>query len=251
MADLLAAYPEIGVDLDDSTVATRQRVMVVDDEVDTVFLLKQILRIAGFNVLGASSGKEALAKLTTTKPDVVLLDIMMPDMDGWETFREIRQSTSVPVIFISALASKENIVNGLDFGADDYIAKPFHNPEVVSRVKAVLRRAHQPQEVSRFVFPKVGLCIDLLTQQTKYQNVVVPMSKKEFSVLSVLAKHAPAIVSYETISLSVWGEDSADVRKRTKYLIYLLRRKFHKINDKSNLILNIDRLGYKLQTEEE
>ncbi len=183
------------------------------------------------------------------KPDLVLLDIMMPEMDGWEILNHLRQMTDVPVIVISALASKNEIVKGLSNGVDDYVTKPFYNAEVVARVKAVLRRSGKPQEVSRLVFPQVNLIVDLMSQEVTLNSKEIRLTPKEFSVLSVLAKHAPAIVSYQTISQAVWGEDSSDVRKRTKYLVYLLRRKFEKAEPGSNLILNVDRLGYKLQTE--
>jgi DNA-binding response OmpR family regulator len=241
---------ELGVDLDAVESADRQRVMVVDDEPDTVFLLKQVLRIAGFNVLSATSGEEALNKLAVTQPDLVLLDLMMPDMDGWATFQNLRQKTNIPVIVVSALGSKEDVTSGLDRGVDDYISKPFYNAEVAARVKAVLRRTQSPAEVSRFVFPFIDLTVDLLNQEVLYCNQKVHLSQKEFAVLSIIAKHAPAIVSYETISMTVWGEDTPDVRKRTKYLIYLLRCAFNEVKPESKLLLNVDRLGYKLQTAE-
>jgi DNA-binding response OmpR family regulator len=237
-----------GIDLDEVD-ADRQRILVVEDEFDTIFLLKQILRIAGFNVMSASSGQEALKKIVDNKPDLVLLDLMMPEMDGWETLSHLRQMTDVPVIIVSAVNTKPEIVRGLSTGVDDYVTKPFYNAEIVARVKAVLRRSGKPQEVSRLVFPQVNLVVDLMAQEVTYYNREIRLTPKEFSVLSVLAKHAPAIVSYQVISQAVWGEDSADVRKRTKYLVYLLRRKFEKIIPGGNLILNVDRLGYKLQTE--
>ena len=239
----------MGIDLDQVDAVDRHRVLVVEDELDTIFLLKQILRIAGFNVVSASSGNEALKKVVDYQPDIVLLDLMMPEMDGWQTFEYLRQMTEVPVIIVSALGTKEEVVSGLKQGVDDYISKPFYNKEVVERVKAVLRRTQNSQEISRLVFPQIDLIVDLMTQEVILVGERIRLTPKEFSVLSILAKHAPAIVSYETISDSVWGEDSPDVRKRTKYLIYLLRRKFEKAVSKSNLILNVDRIGYKLQTE--
>jgi DNA-binding response OmpR family regulator len=241
---------EMGVDLDQVSSGERQRVMVVDDEPDTILLLKQILRLAGFNVLSAVSGPEALNKLAVVKPDLVLLDLMMPGMDGWETFKQLKELTSIPVIVISALGSKEDQINGLERGVDDYIAKPFYNAEVTARVKSVLRRVNKPEELSKFTFPSIHLTVDLLNQEVAYYDQKIHLSQKEFAVLAVLAKHTPAIVSYETISMTVWGEDSDDVRKRTKYLVYLLRRKFEEINPGSKMILNVDRLGYKLQTGE-
>ncbi|MCJ7623146.1 MAG: response regulator transcription factor, partial [Anaerolineaceae bacterium] len=218
------AEPMVGIDLDDLEVRERQRVLVVEDEMDTVFLLKQILRLAGFNVMSAMSGGEALAKLAEHQPDLVLLDLMMPEMDGWETLTHMRKMMSeVPVIIVSALGSQVDVVKGLQAGADDYIAKPFYNSEVTERVKAVLRRTSKPQELSRLVFPVVGLELDLEGQEVAVNGEAMQLTPKEFEVLSLLAKHAPAIVSYETIADGVWGEDSVEIRRRIKYLVYLLR----------------------------
>jgi DNA-binding response OmpR family regulator len=240
----------IGVDLDELGAENRRSVLVVEDEIDTVFLLKQILRLAGFDVMSAVSGQEALMKVAEYQPDLVLLDLMMPEMDGWEIFDHIRQMVEgLPVIIVSARNTKEDVVKGLQSGADDYIPKPFYNAEVTERVRAVLRRAGKPRELSKLVFPDVGLELDLNSQEVSIKEEAVRLTPKEFSVLSLLAKHAPAIVSYETIADNVWGEDSPDIRRRIKYLVYLLRRKFERVGADAELIQNIDRLGYKLQTE--
>jgi DNA-binding response OmpR family regulator len=242
----------IGIDLDQIEAVERQRVMVVEDELDTIFLLKQIFRMAGFNVVSATSGEEALKKIVKYEPDMVLLDIMMPDMDGWETLEYMRQMTEVPVIIVSALGTKHDVVRGLQAGVDDYITKPFHSEELIERVRAVLRRTQKPKEISRFIFPQVDLIIDQMNQEVSFNDQTISLTQREFAVLSVLAKHAPAIVSYETIASEVWGEEetnSANARKRTKYLIYLLRQKFNEVAPDNDLILNVDRLGYKLQTE--
>jgi len=240
----------MGVDLDQVDGTERQRILVIDDEVDTTYLLKQILRIAGYNVLSANNGQEAIKKTMEYSPNLILLDIMMPDMNGWETYEYLKKMTNVPIIIISAMSTKENVVEGLRQGVDDYIPKPFYNAEVVERVRAVLRRTDQPREITKLVFPEINLSIDLINQEVELVGSNIRLTPKEFAVLSVLAKNAPGIVPYEKISTVVWGEDSADVRKRTKYLIYLLRRKFEKLSPRSQIILNVDRLGYKLQTEE-
>ena len=240
----------VGVDLDELNVAERERILVVDDEIDTILLLKQILRIAGFNVLSASSGKEALTKFVDYQPDLVLLDLMMPEMDGWETLKHFRQIVdNVPVIIVSALGSKEDVVKGLRAGADDYVSKPFYNAEVTERVKTVLKRSAVEKEISHLVFPQIGMELDLKSQEVTIEDVSIRLTPKEFAVLSLLAKHAPAIVSYETIAETIWETDNLDIRKRIKYLIYLLRRKFEEIQPENKFILNVDRLGYKLQTE--
>jgi DNA-binding response OmpR family regulator len=243
---------DIGIDLDQMETMERQRVMVVEDEIDTVLLLKQIFRMAGFNVVSAASGEEALKKIVKYEPDMVLLDIMMPDMNGWETLEYLRQMSEVPVIVCSALGTKHDVVRGLQAGVDDYVTKPFHSEELIERVRAVLRRTQKPKEISRFIFPQVGLVIDQMNQEVIYNDQTISLTQREFAVLSALAKHAPAIVSYETIASEVWGEketSSANARKRTKYLVYLLRQKFNEAEPDNDLILNVDRLGYKLQTE--
>ncbi len=239
----------LGVDLDEVSVMDRRRVLVVEDDADTVFLLKQILRRNGYNVLSASDGVEGLQKVSENRPDLILLDLMMPQMDGWQMIQFLRQISAVPVIIVSALQMKENVVQALQGGADDYITKPFYNDEVAARVSAVLRRTQQPQEVSRLVFPQIGLVIDKESQEVIYQGKTIQLTAKEFAVLSVLAKHAPAIVSYRVIAQSVWGESIPEVRERTKYLVYLLRRKLSSIAPEDKLIQNVGRLGYKLQTE--
>ena len=238
----------VGRDLDEVT-TERQRVLVVEDEPDTVLLLKNILRMAGYDVLSAGNGQEALKKYKEHVPDIILLDLMMPDMDGWETLRYLREMSDVPVIIISALGAKEDIVRALKTGVDDYLTKPFFNGEVWARIQAVMRRAGKMHPITRLVFPEIELTIDFTAQEVIFYDQAIHLTPKEFAVLSVLAKNAPSIVNYPTISNSVWGEDSEDARKRTKYLVYLLRRKFDSVRANAGFIQNIDRLGYKLQTE--
>ncbi len=239
----------LGRDLDEMNAAERQRVLVVEDDPDTVVLLKNILQIAGYDVLSAPDGEEALRKFKELSPDIVLLDLMMPEMDGWEMLRYLREMSDVPVIILSAIGAKEEIVKALKLGVDDYLTKPFFNAEVVARIQTVMRRAGKTPPLTRLVYPKIHLSIDLTSQEVSYHDANIHLTPKEFAVLTVLAKQAPAIVGYNKISTAVWSEDSEDARKRTKYLIYLLRRKFELVFAGPELIQNIDRLGYKLQTE--
>ncbi|MEN6435266.1 MAG: response regulator transcription factor [Anaerolineaceae bacterium] len=238
----------VGVDLDQMT-EERPCVLIVEDDPDTTFILKHILRNGGFNVLSAASGAEAIRKTSELKPHLILLDLMMPEMDGWETLDYLRQMSNTPVIIISALGTKDDIVKGFQQGVDDYIAKPFYNAEVVARVQAVLRRVGNRTEISRMVFPGINLTLDRVNQEVTYQDKSIELTPKEFSVLAVLAKAAPAVVNYQTIASNVWGVVSEDTYRRIKYLIYLLRQKFDSIDPANNLLINVDRLGYKLRTE--
>lgn len=237
-----------GVDLDEVYATERQTVLVIEDEPDTVRLLKHILLSAGYNVMGALSGQEGLRKCAEIKPDLIMLDLMMPDMDGWETYRYLRQMCEVPVIVISAIGNKENIVKALRQGIDDYMTKPFFNAEVIARAQAVLRRYGKIEDVSRLVFPDVNLVIDFQTQKVSLNEQSVQLTNKEFAVLGVLARSAPEVVSYQQIAQQVWGMDTPDVRKRIKYLVYIVRRKFQGLDPDHELIDNVDRLGYKMNT---
>jgi DNA-binding response OmpR family regulator len=239
----------IGADLDEVYASNRKRVLVVEDEPDTIVLLKHLLRSAGYNVLGATSGQEALKKFSEVKPNLVLLDLMMPGMDGWETYRYLRQMSDVPVMIISAVANKDEVVRALRMGVDDYLTKPFVNAEVVARVEAVLRRAHgTSQEVDRLLFPDVDLIVDFRTQEIVHCDQHIQLTGREFAIMALLARNAPAIVAYHEIAMQIWEEDTPEARNRIKYLVHLLRRKFQRLPGKPDFIENVDRLGYKLRT---
>jgi DNA-binding response OmpR family regulator len=240
---------EQGIDLDRSIAEERLRILVVDDEPDTVMLLKQVLIRDGHDVSGATSGKEALAKINEIKPSLVLLDLMMPDMDGWETFASIQKVNDLPVIVISALTQTQYVVKALENGADDYITKPFDHAEVKARVNAVLRRAGKPRVINRIAFPNVQLLIDLDTQEITYHGKRNQLTGKMFEVMAYLARKAPHVATYTELLNDIWGENNTSARNRLKYLIYLLRNEFTGIKTGREIIENVDRLGYRLRTE--
>ncbi len=240
---------QTGMDLDQVHSAEKARILVVDDELDTVVLLKHILLRDGHDVMGATSGKEALEKISDLKPSLVLLDLMMPEMDGWQTFERIQQVSDLPVIVISAMAQPQQIVKALEMGADDYITKPFDQSEVKARIKAVLRRAGKPKLMNRIAFPDIQLLLDLDTQEISYQGKRIQLTGKMFEVMAFLAKKAPHVVTYEDILNGIWGESNVAARNRLKYLVYLLRNEFSAINSGQQVIENVDRLGYRLCSE--
>jgi DNA-binding response OmpR family regulator len=243
-----------GMDLD--TIQTRpsaRRALIIDDDPDTVDLIKIIFRNAGMDVVGAFSGKEAIQKCSDSVPSVILLDLMMPDMDGWETFHNIRQMTDVPVIVVSADTKKENVVKGLNIGFDDYVTKPFFPPELVARVNTVLRRASGTTPVTKRVYPEIELAIDFESHEVQLRGEDIHLSSREFALLEVLAVKAPRLVRYEEIATQIWESDNYKVRNRIKYLIYLLRQKVELDPNDPQLIINREGLGYQLnigQSEE-
>jgi two-component system KDP operon response regulator KdpE len=228
-----------------------QRALIVDDDPDTVDLIKIVIRNAGMDVVGAFSGIEALEKCSDLQPNIILLDLMMPGMDGWETYNRLRKLTDAPVIVVSADSKKENVVKGLNIGFDDYVTKPFFPPELVARVNVVLRRAGQSKPVTARIFSAIGLVIDFETHDVLLREKVVQLSPREFAILQALAKKAPRMVRYEEIAAGIWGEDNVKIRNRIKYLIYLIRQKMENDPNNPELILNREGLGYQLHTGEQ
>ncbi|MHC1732991.1 MAG: response regulator transcription factor [Bacteroidales bacterium] len=239
-----------GLDLDQlSKVPYRPRVLIIDDEPDTIFLLKEVLRKAGFDVTGAASCNEALQKCSVVNPDLILLDLLMPEVDGWMTFDHLRRVTDAPVMILTALSNKELVVRGLQVGADEYMTKPFHNGELATRAQKILQRCAPRDPHQKLFFPDISLRIDAEVQAVTLREETFTLPGKEFSVLDLLARNAPNMVTYRNIALHVWGEDTPDTRKRIKYLIFLLRRKLEENPSEPHLIENVDRVGYKLQTQ--
>jgi DNA-binding response OmpR family regulator len=240
-----------GVDLDDIQARpSARKALIIDDDPDTVDLIKIIFRNAGMDVVSAFSGKEAIQKCSDSTPSVILLDLMMPDMDGWETFHNIRQITDVPVVVVSADTKKENVVKGLNLGFDDYVTKPFFPPELVARVNTVLRRARGTVPLTRRVYPEIDLTIDFETHEVQLRGKDVHLSSREFALLEVLAIKAPRLVRYEDIATKIWDSDNYKVRNRIKYLIYLLRQKVEIDPIDPQLIINREGLGYQLNIGE-
>lgn len=239
-----------GLDLDlIGMTVPHKRAMIVDDEPDTIEMVKLILTNAGIDVVGAASGKIALDKCLRVSPDVILLDIMMPEMDGFETFGKLREITNSPIIFFTAKVQKEELVKGLQIGADDYITKPYHPAELVARINNTFRRSTNKPPINQYQFPNVELNINLETREVVIRDHTIPLTIRELSLLSILARNSKNWVTHEAIGNEIWGGDDEKTRKRIKYLIFLLRRKMEITPSKPVLIQNRDGLGYKLTAD--
>lgn len=241
-----------GIDLDllgDGS--TRKRALIIDDEVEHTTLLKLILMKAGMDVVGATSGSEAVQKCARTKPDLILLDLMMPNMDGWETFRRMREITTAPIIIVSAKTAKEDIVRGFEVGADDYLTKPYHPAELVARVNRLLTRNIPIEKSNKLVFPEIDLTIDLEDHEVIMKNQSIALTGKAFDLLVLLARTAPKSVSNETIAHEIWHEDSPKVQNRIKHLVFVLRQSMEKDPSNPKLILNREKIGYRLSVRNE
>ncbi len=184
--------------------AVKQKILVVDDDSNIAELICLYLVKEGFETEKANNGKEALRQMQRFDPNLVILDVMMPEMDGYETCREIRKQGNTPVIFLTAKGETFDKVLGLELGADDYIVKPFDNKELVARVKAVLRRTETKEtNVKKLVFP--GLVINQSNYSVTYKERNIDMPPKELELLFFLASHPNQVFTREQLLNQIWG----------------------------------------------
>ncbi len=243
---------EQGVDLDMvSSGHKRITAMIIDDEPETIRMVKTILMTAGMDVVGAESGLEAIDKVPHVQPDIILLDLMMPDMDGYETFQHLRSITRAPVVVISARSLKDDVVEGLRAGMDDYVTKPFYPPELIARINTVVRRSRYIPPVSTYSFPTISLTVDMDAREVVLRDKKLYLPNKEFEILSVLVRHAPKMVGKDMIAREVWGEDNYKIQNRIKYFIHILRSKIELTPNRPRLIVSREGMGYRLATDEE
>ncbi len=186
-----------------------QRVLVVDDEPDIIDLAAMYLGSEGFLVSRARNGKEALDQVRADPPDLVILDVMLPGMDGWEICRRLRASSDVPIIMLTARGDPIDRVVGLELGADDYIVKPFHGRELVARARAVLRRARgEPAADATDVAVHVGdVTIDPARREVHVASTSVDMRAREFDLLLYMARNEGLVQSRDQLLERVWGYD--------------------------------------------
>ncbi len=222
-------------------------ILVVDDDDELRQYVKHVLQARGYNTIGASNGLEALSLAKQKMPDLIILDLIMPYMDGLTTCRKIRDVNQCPIIVLSALGDETRKVAAFEEGADDYLTKPFGSAELTARVEAVLRRTtgHIPNVVVRFE----GIEIDLDGNIVKKNGVPLRLTRTELSLLKELAKRPGQIVAHRTLLRNVWGPEYS---KETEYLhVYIgrLRRKLEKESGNPQYIITEPGIGYRLMTE--
>lgn len=238
----------LGLDVDRvRELSDHKLALIVDDDEDTVSLLKLTLRREGINVVSATSGRQALKVAAETRPDIILLDIMMPGMDGWETLGQLQHFTRVPTVIISAILHEDAVVRAFDQGAVDYIKKPYSHKEIVARIQAILNRAAPPELHEVMVLPKTKIVIDYETHLVRVDDQPVKLSPQEYAVLEILAKAAETPVPYEEIAGQVWGEYGPDIHNRLKWVVHTLRKKLAQHGAPEEIISNYQRFGYLLQ----
>lgn len=224
-------------------------ILVVDDEPPIVRLVKAKLRVDGYEVLTAGRGDEALEVVKQESPDLVVLDVMMPDMDGFETLRRMRKFSNVPVVMLTARGGDMDKLKGLQSGADDYITKPFNPDELEARIAAVLRRTVGVQQAeSEAVLQYPGLTIDLERKIVMAGEEEVRLSRTEWDLLSQLAGNAGRVMMHTELLSRIWGPE---YRNETQYLrtwVSRLRAKLEPEDNSLTLITTYPGMGYRFES---
>ena len=221
------------------------KVLLIDDEITTVQLIKLLLERRGFEVIDAYSAEEGLRKAYRFQPDLVLLDIMMPEMDGWEICKRLREMSDVPIIFLTARGDTRDVVKGLEIGADDYISKPFDNDELVARIKAHLRRAPKPNMAEELAFNSGEFRINFMNREVRVRNELKHLTPKEFNLLGVLVRNAGRVVTRQELVTEAWGEEYGDAIDSLKLYIHYLRQKVERDAKHPDYILTSRGVGYR------
>jgi len=220
-------------------------VLVVDDEQRIVNFLNSKLRASGYEVLTASNGVEALEQVQAQEPDLVVLDVMMPKMDGFETLKELRSFSSVPVIILSARGANVDKVKGLDLGADDYLAKPFSPDELIARIEAVKRRLAPAEKRKVYEQFSVGdLTIDFKKHLVTVRREEARLTRIEWLLLSELAQNAGSLMLYGDLLTRIWGPEFRDDVQILRTWISRLRSKVESDPNNPALIRTIPKTGY-------
>jgi two-component system KDP operon response regulator KdpE len=228
--------------------STQPLVLVADDEPRITKLVSIALGEEGFRVITASGGAEALAKAEEYRPDVVLLDIVMPDLDGIEVMRQLRTTRPVPVILLTAKGSTADKAKGLDLGADDYVAKPFHPDELAARVRAVIRRTSGVAPGSGVVaFDDIE--IDLERRMVTRAGELVQLSRTEWLLLQHLAANAGKVVLHTELLTKVWGPEYRDDLQYLRVWVSRVRRKLGAEPGEPGRIRTFQGIGYLLDVE--
>jgi DNA-binding response OmpR family regulator len=226
-----------------------EKILVIDDEETTVQLIAMLLERRGFEVIKAYRAEEGLRKAYRHQPDLVLLDIMMPDMDGWEVCKRLREMSDIPIIFLTAHGEVRDVVRGLEMGADDYVVKPYDNDELVARVRAHLRRSPRPNTSEELVFDNGDFRINFMNREVYVRNEIKHLTPKEFNLLGVLVRNAGRVVTRNELVTQAWGEEYGDAIDSLKLYIHYLRQKLEVNPQQPDYIMTSRGVGYRFVSQ--
>lgn len=221
--------------------------LIIDDDESLTELLGAYLSKQGFGVKVASDGLEGLKSLFNFKPDLVVLDVTMPQRDGWETLERMREASDVPVIMLTSRSEEQDILRGFSQGADDYVTKPFSFAEMAARIQAVLARSKRDSSDNTLLIQHGDITLDLRTRQVLRGNQHVALTPTEFKLLTVLMQRVGEVVSPEELVREVWGPQYAGEVGHVRRYIWHLRQKIEPDPENPRYVHNERGFGYRFQ----
>jgi len=222
------------------------RILVIEDDPNVLTMIRFMLTKQGFDVVTASSALSGLRTAYQTRPHAIILDVMMPKMDGFEACRRLRELTNAPILFLTGKAtSPDDVVRGLDLGADEYMTKPFKSAELLSRLRVCLRRADVAQNGNpKYLYPTPSTILDCGRHELTVRDRKIHLCPKEFEVLKFLIRHAGRVLTRDAILHRVWGPDRVGDPRLVKQYVYQLRKKIEVDHQKPHYIQSIPSAGY-------
>ncbi len=223
-------------------------VLVIDDEAQIRRLLQLALEPAGFLVRLASTAEEGMREAATTHPDAVLLDLGLPDRDGSDVLKDLKEWATFPIIILSVRSSEQDIIAALDAGADDYLTKPFRTGELLARMRNAIRRSHK-SESGQHVYTFGPLSVDLETRTVRRRDEQIKLTTTEFSLLALFVRNAGKVLTHNYILEQVWGHAYAEETQYTRVYVGQLRKKLEEDPSSPRLILTESGIGYRFAAE--
>ena len=223
-----------------------KKILIVDDEFEMRQLLKIYLRQDNYQVDEAENGQEAYEKIKKNDYDLMILDVMMPIMDGWQTIEQVRKNSDIPIIMLTAKGTTQDKVTGFSTGADDYLVKPFDEAELLVRIKALLRRiSHNEAEAE--ILKYEGIILDLTAREAFFEEEKLSLTQTEFDLLSVFIKHRGKALSREQLVELIWGIDFTGEDRTVDAHIKNLREKLKAAGIEQTVIKTVWGIGYKVE----
>lgn len=222
----------------------RRRILIIDDDPQLRETVTIVLNTQDYEVRPAPTGRDGLAQATTVNPDLVILDVNLPDMEGFEVVRELRRFSSIPVLMLTGRSESTDIVSGLDSGADDYLTKPFKADELLARVRALLRRV--PTSDQPINAAEGQLEVDTKLRTVRVRGEKVDLTPTEYQLLLLLAQHTGEVLDHHTLLQRVWGDEYVNDTAYLKVYIWHLRRKLEQNPHDPKIVMTEWGVGYRL-----
>lgn len=226
------------------------KILVVDDDIALAKMVEKLLQAESYIPVVAYTAEDGLRLALSENPDLVVLDVMVPGMGGWELCKRLRVALDVPIIFLTALGHTENVVHGLELGADDYLIKPFQTAEFLARIKAQLRRIHMAHKAAHLLnFGQGALVIDLSSRIVTVNGRIVDLTPREFDLLATLAAYPGKVLTTADLIQRAWGLTDAHAEDSVKPYIHYLRKKIEPDPTNPQWIITARGVGYRFSIE--